>query len=366
MRHVWITCAGLTLALSGASLFAQQPALPSVPDYPALVKKAVERSLPTLQKSATTFVAKSKCVSCHHQALASMTFALTRERGFNVDEKVAKEQAQAVYNLISSAKGLLQQAGTNPAAERIIDTLTVDPASTVSYLGSGLAAEQWKRDELMELAALYLARKQTEEGYWPVLEARPPIQSSDFSSTALAVRVLRTYAPDSQAKAMEQRIERARNWMKTAAVKTNEDRVFRLLGLHWSGVSAADLKQETKELLATQRDDGGWSQMEGMGSDAYATGQALVALNQAGGIAVTHPAYQRGYKYLLKTQKEDGSWFVEARSIPVQVFLDTDFPHGKSQFISFPATCWATMALALTVEPPKSSKVAAAGKAGLQ
>jgi hypothetical protein len=49
----------------------------------------------------------------------------------------------------------------------------------------------------------------------------------------------------------------------------------------------------------------------------------------------------------------DGSWFVRSRSLPVQPYFETGFPHGRSQFISCAATSWATAALGLTAAPAK-------------
>lgn len=82
-----------------------------------------------------------------------------------------------------------------------------------------------------------------------------------------------------------------------------------------------------------------------MASDAYATGQALVALREAGTMAVTDPAYRRGVEYLLSTQLEDGSWYVRSRAIPFQPYFESGFPHGLDQWISAAATNWATRAL---------------------
>ena len=45
------------------------------------------------------------------------------------------------------------------------------------------------------------------------------------------------------------------------------------------------------------------------------------------------------------TQAADGSWHVKSRSIWLQPYFESGFPHGKFQFISFAGTCWATMAL---------------------
>jgi hypothetical protein len=82
----------------------------------------------------------------------------------------------------------------------------------------------------------------------------------------------------------------------------------------------------------------------------------LFALNQAGGVAGTDPSYRRGVDYLLKTQCADGSWFVKSHAIPSNPYFESGFPHGKSQFISYAGTCWATMALTLTLEPARTKK----------
>ena len=92
-----------------------------------------------------------------------------------------------------------------------------------------------------------------------------------------------------------------------------------------------------------------------MGSDAYATGEALYALAMAK-MPVTDPVYQKGVKYLLRTQAPDGSWHVRSRSIWVQPYFESGFPYGHDQWISAAGTSWATMALALTVEPQRISQ----------
>ena len=104
------------------------------------------------------------------------------------------------------------------------------------------------------------------------------------------------------------------------------------------------------ELRADQRPDGGWAELPSLQSDAYATGQALFALNQAGELPVSNQVYRRGVRFLLRTQEEDGSWFVSKRAIPANNYFDAGFPHGESQYVSHGATCWATMALLLTTD----------------
>ncbi len=129
-----------------------------------------------------------------------------------------------------------------------------------------------------------------------------------------------------------------------------------MLGLVWADRDRDAVRKALRELLDTQRkDDGGWPGIAAMGSDAYATGQALVALNAAG-LPPTDRAYQRGVDYLLSTQLTDGSWYMKTRALPAQPYFDNGFPHGEDQWISVSATDWAIMALALAAPPQNASR----------
>jgi N-acyl-D-amino-acid deacylase len=88
-----------------------------------------------------------------------------------------------------------------------------------------------------------------------------------------------------------------------------------------------------------------------MASDAYATGKALVAL-EAAGVPADGPAFQRGIRFLLDTQHDDGSWYVRSRALAFQPYFDNGFPHEYDQWISSAATGWATTALTLAAPAP--------------
>ena len=141
-------------------------------------------------------------------------------------------------------------------------------------------------------------------------------------------------------------IERAVAWLTKSEPATTEDRVFRLFGLSWGGAPRETVQAARADLVRTQRPDGGWAQLTTMRSDAYATGEALVALRSAG-LAASDPICQRAVKFLLSTQLEDGSWYVRKRAHATQAYFDSGFPHGTDQYISAAATNWAAMALAL-------------------
>ena len=96
--------------------------------------------------------------------------------------------------------------------------------------------------------------------------------------------------------------------------------------------------------MSLQGEDGGWAQRSTMSPDAYATGQALYALH-AGGFPASASVCRKGARYLLRTQLEDGTWFMRSRAVGFQPYFESGFPHGRDQFISAAATSWAAIAL---------------------
>jgi hypothetical protein len=125
-----------------------------------------------------------------------------------------------------------------------------------------------------------------------------------------------------------------------------EDRSFRLLGLAWGHADAAAVGRAAGEIVAKQRGDGGWSQRDELASDAYATGLAVYALRESGARPAMDSSIQKAQRYLLSTQRADGSWYVRSRSPKFQPYFESGFPYGHDQWISSMATGWATAALA--------------------
>lgn len=327
---------------------------------PPLVQKALNKSIPLMQTSGAKFEARmgKVCFSCHHQSLPSVAYANVAGRGLRLDEKARQHQSEYVYGFAARMKPLLAASvrQSDPGATQKVDQITVDPTISVSYLLFGLEADGRKADETLGLAAQFLARKQGPDGRWPVFAARPPLEGSEITCTALAVKALHAYGLAEFSAENRERLERGRQWLVQSRPKSTEDKAYRLLGLRWSGAEISQIQEATRDLLEDQRDDGGWSQLPGKGSDAYATGLSLIALHDGGGIQVSDGAYSRGTVYLFATQQPDGSWRVAKRAAAVQPHVETGFPHGKDQFISVAGTAWATSALALNL--PEQSRTA--------
>ncbi len=301
---------------------------------PAGVRTALAKTIPLLQLSGATYIENRECFSCHHQGLPAVAVATAGRRGILVDREIARGQSKFTHAYFKDREKRVRVGEGIPGG-----------AYNAGYALWGLHAEGWPADSVTNDLVQYLRTKHRRDGSWRIRTHRPPLEDSHFTATALSLQGMQLYCGEEGSKDLAERTTRTRAWLLKATAKTNEDCAFRLLGLAWSGADCKDLGKPGKELVARQGDDGGWPQLENLKSDSYATGQALVALKTAGILATTDPAYQRGCRFLLKTQQADGSWLVTSRSKPFQTYFESKFPHGKSQFISICGTCWATLAL---------------------
>jgi ankyrin repeat protein len=322
-----------TLTETGVKDETRQEAAPA-PKPAATIRAAVERAIPPLQRSDVAFIERAGCVSCHNNSLTAMMVAEARRQGIRVNEPIASSQLKKIAEFLedNGERGLENQGipGQN---------------DTVSYILLGMAAEKYASGAVTDIWVRYVKNNQAADGRFPCLTERPPLESSDFQVTAASIRSLVAFAPPGQRAEYRRAVERAVSWLEKAKPATTEDHTFQVLGLVWGGANREAIRKSASALSALQREDGGWGQIPALGSDAYATGQALTALRESGTVATGSAAYARGVKFLMETQLEDGSWLVRTRAPSFQPYFDSDFPHGYDQFISAAASNWAVMAL---------------------
>ncbi|HRH94905.1 MAG TPA: prenyltransferase/squalene oxidase repeat-containing protein [Prosthecobacter sp.] len=302
----------------------------------AAIRAAVARSLPLIERSSKIAIdERSNCFTCHHTGLPVMVFVTARERGFKIDAGNLQTQLQFTTDFLAKGRAnYLQGKGQGGQA------FTAGSALWTLKIGNS------KPDTNTEAVIEYLLGHQKELHHWKPPSIRPPSEESAFSATFFALESIQHYQTPPQKVRADMRIAQARDWLIKTPAQNTEDRVFKLWALH--SVSAGT-KSAAQDLLRTQREDGGWAQLENMTSDAYATGTALVALHRTGSVVADDPAFQRGLQWLLKAQLPDGSWHVVSRAKPFQKYFESGYPHGKDQFISITAACWATTALALAL-----------------
>jgi hypothetical protein len=322
-------------ALSLASALASIP----VPPSPQAVRTAAERALPLLVKGAEGHVEQKTCFACHNQAFPVMALSAAKPRGFAVTGEQLKRQAEHVAAFLASNRDRFKEGkGTGGQVD------------TAGYALLTLELAGHAPDENTAAVVEYLLKFPGDRPHWRTSSNRPPTEASEFTTTYLALRGLRTWGTDEHKERIAKRVDAARGWLLKAMAKETEDRVFRLLALKEAGADADAVRTAAEVLRKEQRFDGGWGQTAALATDPYATATALVALHRAGGLPTDDPAYRRGLAFLVRTQRADGSWYVKSRSKPFQPYYETGFPHGKDQFISVAASGWAATALALACD----------------
>lgn len=301
------------------------------------IRDGVRRGLQVVQKAARNYPENRSCFSCHHQTLPLLAMSVAREKGFPIDRQLLQDQADFTHKSFRRNRTeLIEGKGVGGAS------------MTVGYGLWALEIAKWPKDQTTSAMVKFLLKKQEKDGSWRRSTSRPPLEDSNFTCTILAVYYMQKFADEETRGPVEAAAARAKAWLLRAEPVSHEDRVSRLGALPLVQADPQRTSEARQEIFRTQRVDGGWGQLPDMQSDAYATGLALFTLQRIR-VATSHPAYRRGVAFLLRTQCDDGSWFVKSRSKPIQRLFDNGDPHGKDQFISIAATSWATTALALAL-----------------
>jgi ankyrin repeat protein len=333
-----------------ASVAPPRRDLPEQLDWTTL-REAAARGVPPLQatslESKQAFLRHAShqdCISCHQQFLPLTAVSLAKKQQVQVDQQ--------------SAEQLLHMVAGGELKDLEIDWQPLfhpEPVHTKGYALLALAAAEYPAGENTDSWVHHLAVIQGPDGQWYNNMPRPPIQTSDIGATALAIHALQRYPLPGRRAEFAARVDRARQWLWKAKPDNNEGRIYQILGLAWAGEAAGKLQPLVNTLLEQQQPDGGWAQLPGTKSDAYATGQAVYALRVGGGLVKSDAAVDRGLRYLLSNQLEDGTWYVRRRTFPFQPTMNSGFPHGRDSWISATASSWAVMALSL---PERAETVA--------
>jgi N-acyl-D-amino-acid deacylase len=311
-------------------------------------RTSVDRSVSLLLKSSPGIFEGRRCFTCHHNTLPVEAAALARRKGIAIREDLAHKNAEDILAVFRRASGPIMQAQPTNIPGAI--------ALTVGYGLMALAAEGQSADKATAAMTHWMLATQMTDGSWLGNGVnRPPMESSTVSHTAIAVRGLMLYPTPGDKPRIDQALSRARDWLLSAETPTAEERAMRLMGLAWTKAPHSAIDAGIQDIVRRQTTTGGWSQLAQLDPDAYATGQSLLALHEAG-VAVTDDVYQKGVKFLLTTQYPDGSWLVRTRAFPVQPYFESGFPFGRHQWISAAGTAWAAQAIALTL--PDTSRSA--------
>ena len=231
-------------------------------------RASVERAVALLLPSGPAVFTRRACISCHQQTMPALAAAVARERGIAVDETVAQKnlkQIRATYK----PTGDEAMQNNNPGGGEV----------GIGYAVMALAAEKQPLDRMTAGWTHVVAARQMPDGSWPETTSRPPLEYSNITRTAMAIRALTLYPVEGLRKEIETKLARSRAWLLAARPQSAEEHAMRLMALAWAKASRKELDTAAREWTAQQRSDGGWAQLPNLGTDAYATGITLFAVS---------------------------------------------------------------------------------------
>ena len=295
------------------------------------VKETISRGLAFLAKDNLTWKEKRSCAECHHAPFTIWALNEGKKHGYPVDEKALGDLTSWVVSGDHVARLVAK-----PAKREHIELIE---APLVLALGIEAGDTRDRQDALKKMLMSVLG-DQDKDGSWKLSYEFRPIGGSPQTLTSLALLALSApNAPDMGTEGKAAR-EKGLNWLRNApADEEVQTTALRLVLWQRLGLPATEWEPMVKQLRGAQKDDGGWSQVAKVNSDAYATGQALHALAEAG-VKPEDEAVRRGQAFLARTQRADGGWPMVSRAI-----MRDGKPPKNLEPITHAGSAWAVLGL---------------------
>lgn len=298
---------------------------PVKPPTETELRATITRGLGFIAKAGDQWMEEKSCNSCHHIPLLLWGHREARRRGFAVDPKKFDEWLAWAAERAADKKPGLEEAAL------MILAMPERPAPELVKL---LAAEQ-KPDGRWNPAGQFSGMQK---------RGAADAQANATRLNLLALSSLKEAGPQSDAA----HAKAGAALQKKDAPTSMESLVFRALFARRFG-KPEEAIAICKDIIKQQRGDGGWSSFIGENmSDPLATGQVLHALQASASDGAITDAIARAQHWLIKTQREDGSWLTDIthiskidRSAPAKAksFKDT------TEIYHYWGSAWATIGL---------------------
>jgi hypothetical protein len=296
---------------------------------PPQVRATVVKALPFLEKEGVKWHEDKTCLSCHHIPFMTWSHLDASRRGFPVDQGKLKEWLAWCVEWAEPNGGddvlaeLLvffpREVMTEPASQKKFASLPDRIMTKQKPDGSWTAAGQFRGEQ------------------WPAKEA-------DEVTTMLMLLGLNT--PWADAAKTKVAREKANAWLK---VNDHPQATKAITMRLWFDHRMGDTSRKealTQTLLSQQKPDGGWSWKISLpDSDPIATGEVLYVLGAIGSPTWDAASRARAAEYLIKTQREDGSWHQDHKRIAGKIRTEPAKIATIDGIYSYFASGWATMGL---------------------
>jgi len=289
-------------------------------------RDAAQLGLERLTCETLEWQKKYKCYEGPLQGQVSMALSMGVKNDFTVNRKALSIINDYIEGGILGDGSLFFSGGGSVVATQ--------------FAGTALAlkdkyTEGPDKTNLINLAR-GMVKKQTEKGSW-LLETEEE-EKENFMVTAGCLITIKEASLYEDSVDFADAIKRGQTWLENNKPESNGELAYRIRALAFleSNSSLPVIKEDIKEILSRQNEDGGWSEEKGEESKIFLTGHVVYAL-KAGGLNIKEPGYDRALNYLINNQKVAGDWPEEK----------VDGPEG-CEFIS---SIWAVNALVASLEP---------------
>jgi hypothetical protein len=305
---------------------------------PQDIHMATERGLAFLQNDATKWRKEHGCATCHHGTMTVWALAEAKGRSYGITTEALAETAKWTKERL---KDIDKPRDPRPGWKMVNSS-----ALHLALMAQAVPGQAVVTAEELKRIVGHLVRHQEADGSWswssaPPANRPPPFFESDEVTTLLADLALGPQVPADPKVKSEARDARAKAaaWLtKAKPSDTTQAAALRLLASARAGRPAKDVQEQVEQFLGRQNKDGGWGQLKSAASDAYATGQALYVLSLAG-VKGDREELRRAAAFLVRTQREDGSWPMARRSHPGVM------PTANVVPITYFGSAWATLGL---------------------
>jgi squalene-hopene/tetraprenyl-beta-curcumene cyclase len=310
-------------------------------DEPLAATLSLARSGEFLDNATMAWAREKKCGACHTSYPYLMARPMLGDAKALALVQTRKFFEDRVANWDSGGKGAGLPEGTEGVTE------VVATAATLAFHD---AQSTGKLHPLTRQALDRMWELQQKDGSWTWNQHQLPPQEYDDYYGAVYAAIGVGNAPEGYAKseAAKEGVARLKRYLK----KNPPPDLHHKTMLLWASVKLDGLmtkeerEQTIKDLLALQRDDGGWNlpslgdwkRLDGTNndkkaaSDGYATGLILYVLRQAG-VSATKEPMRRGVAWLKANQRASGRWFTHSVNV------------DRVHYISNAGTAYAVMAL---------------------
>jgi hypothetical protein len=291
------------------------------------------RAIRYLSREVAAWKPKNKCYSCHNNGDAARALYMARRLSYRLERNPLAETT----DWLKRPDQWQNNRGKGPYSDKKLADLQFAYA-----LSEAVKSGDVKDKKPLLLAAEKVASYQEQDGSWK-LDADQIVGSPATYGRTLGTVIARQILLRADSKRFQQQSQRAEHWLINKKPKTVLDAAAVLLSLESLN------QQETTEqrsrcfevIRKGENPDGGWGPFINSQAEPFDTALVLLALAKHPKKKETTALIERGRRYLVNSQFEDGSWPETTRPANAN-----SYPQRIS------TTGWVTMALLATRPTP--------------